>query len=104
MLKSPAYGRPVNKNRDRHTAPPKAGTALGTTCHQSSQNQCSDTLLTSASSLCWLALPEKKTITKPLINRVLNIGLPEGPSYPVLTKIKDLMGQLKPEGVYLQTL
>ena len=43
----------------------------------------------------WLALPEKKTITKPLINSTFNHGLPEGPSYPVLTIIKELLRQFE---------
>ena len=45
---------------------------------------------------CWLlALPEKKTITKPLINSTFNHGLPEGPSYPVLAIIKELLRQFE---------
>ena len=45
---------------------------------------------------CWcLALPEKKTITKPLINSYFNLGLPEGPRYPVLTIIKELLRQFE---------
>ena len=36
----------------------------------------------------WLALPEKKTITKPVIDSTFNLCLPEGPRYPVLTIIK----------------
>ena len=39
----------------------------------------------------WLALPEKKTITKPLRNKTFNHGLPEGPSHPVLTIIIELL-------------
>ena len=40
---------------------------------------------------CEKPLPEKKTITKPLLNRTFNHGLPEGPIYPVLTIIKELL-------------
>ena len=43
----------------------------------------------------WLALPEKKTITKPLINRTFNHGLPEGPNFPMLTIIKELLKQFE---------
>ena len=39
----------------------------------------------------WLALPEIKTITKPLINSVFKHDLSEGPSYPVLTIIKEML-------------
>ena len=43
----------------------------------------------------WLALPEKKRITKPLINSTFNHGLHEGPSYTVLTIIKELLRQFE---------
>ena len=43
----------------------------------------------------WLALPEKKTFTKPLMNSTFNHGLPEGPSYPVPTIIKELLRQFE---------
>ena len=43
----------------------------------------------------WLALPEKKTITKPLINSTFNHGLHEGSSYTVLTIIKELLRQFE---------
>ena len=43
----------------------------------------------------WLALPEKRTLTKPLINSTFNHSLPEGPSYPVLIIIKELLRQFK---------
>ena len=43
----------------------------------------------------WLALPEKKRITKPLINSTIDHGLHEGPSYTVLTIIKELLKQFK---------
>ena len=43
----------------------------------------------------WLALPEKKRITKPLINSTLEHGLHEGPSYTVLAIIKELLRQFK---------
>ena len=43
----------------------------------------------------WLALPEKKRITKPLMNSTLDHGLHEGPSYTVLTIIKELLRQFK---------
>ena len=38
----------------------------------------------------WLALPKQKRITKPLINSTLDHGLHEGPSYTILTIIKEL--------------
>ena len=41
----------------------------------------------------WLALPE--TINKPLINISFNLSMPEGPSYPVLTIIKELFRQFE---------
>ena len=41
----------------------------------------------------WLALPEEKRITKPLINSTFNHGLHEGPSYTVLTIIKEFLRQ-----------
>jgi hypothetical protein len=43
----------------------------------------------------WLALPEKKRITKPLINSTFKHGLHEGPSYTVLTIIKELLRQFE---------
>ena len=43
----------------------------------------------------WLALPEKKKITKPLKNSTFNHGLHEGPSYTVLNIIKDLLTQFE---------
>ena len=46
-------------------------------------------------SCWWLAVPGKKTITKPLINSSFNSGLPKGPSYPVPTIIKELLRQFE---------
>ena len=43
----------------------------------------------------WLALPEKKRITKPLINSTFNNGLHEGPSYTVPTIITELLRQFE---------
>ena len=43
----------------------------------------------------WLALPEKKRITTALKNITFNHGLHEGPSYAVLTIIKELLGQFE---------
>ena len=43
----------------------------------------------------WLALPEKKRITKPLINSTFKHGLHEGPSYTVLAIIKELLRQVE---------
>ena len=43
----------------------------------------------------WLALPEKKRITKPLKNGTFNHSLHEGPSYTVLNIIKELLRQFE---------
>ena len=46
----------------------------------------------------------EKTITKPLINSTFVLGLPEGPRYPVLTVIKELLRQFESWRVFFKTV
>ena len=52
-------------------------------------------LYTNISSVGAKPYLRKKKITEPLINSTFNHGLPEGPSYPVLTIIKELWRQFE---------